>query len=85
MAEFSSRTNAAKQCGVSTTSVIRNINRVFTSCTYLGSTVSLLFVSNMKDSKVPSFPVILEDTLHNKYSHFDSLEKVKQALNMPVT
>lgn len=43
VSEFTSRQEAAKQYGVSATTVMRNMNRVFTKCLFEGAVLTLLF------------------------------------------
>lgn len=69
--------------GVSNTTVVRNMNKVFTKCVHLGVTISLLFACNMKDSRVKSVPIIVHCLITDKYYYFPSLEQVKRILKLP--
>lgn len=83
VAEFASGRYAAEGCGVTETTVSRNLNRVFTKCVFLGQVISLLLANNLKDSRVKAIPITVKDLQENTTSHFSSQEEVKRVLQLP--
>lgn len=83
--EFSGGQVAGNACGVSKKTVLRNINKIFTSCIVAGVSVNLFFARNtsVPASRTLPTPVILKDILNDKAYYYDSIKQRMLALNMP--
>lgn len=61
---FTGGQTAENSCGVSKHTILHNVNRVFTQCTYGGITMALLFVRNLAKPITNSINIIVVDTIN---------------------
>lgn len=83
MTEFTSIKVAAKECGITITTVLRNINRVFTTCVVCDVAGKYLFATNGKSNAMPSIPVNATNVQTGEIHSFSSIEEMKRVLQLP--
>lgn len=81
VAEFKSRKHAAKECGVTATTIVRNLDRIFTSCIYKGVACSLMFLTNRLKVEV-EVPIIAKDVTTGIATQYSSGQALQKALNL---
>lgn len=82
-AEFSSHEKAAKECGVSTTSVKRGLNRVIVKCVYKSVFLKLYFL-HKKVVPIVALPILARNVNTSISYKYPSINQILARLGIPV-